>query len=71
MKKYNYKKKSDTLCWNCARCYGGCSWSRFFQPVKGWKARQTTIKNEKSNKIITSYDVEYCPIFKSDRRIEE
>lgn len=43
----------ETLCWSCYNCYNGCSWSRNFTPVKGWKAEY--------NKTMDSYNVITCP----------
>ena len=44
---------TGTLCWVCQNCFGGCSWSSEYIPVKGWKAKTTT----------TSYLVLSCPEF--------
>lgn len=30
----------ETLCWSCRNFAGGCSWSREFKPVDGWRARK-------------------------------
>ena len=50
------KKGKDTLCWECARAYGLCSWSKFFLPVEGWEATPT------QNKRTTSFRVHSCPL---------
>lgn len=42
-----------TLCWVCQNCFGGCSWSRDYTPVEGWKAKKTP----------NSYLVLSCPSF--------
>lgn len=50
-----------TLCWFCKNAVPnkegtvGCSWSREFKPVKGWKARKC--KNSNGD----SYRVYECP----------
>lgn len=36
-----YKRANDTLCWSCKNYYNGCSWSKSFEPVEGWKAKKT------------------------------
>ena len=34
--------KERTICWDCQKTCGGCSWSREFKPVEGWEAVETT-----------------------------
>lgn len=34
-------KEPDTLCWQCSKALGKCSWSHNLTPVKGWTAVQT------------------------------
>ena len=62
-----YTKNEVTLCWNCKRATGFCSWSEDFTPVEGWKAIPTKVKvaNSKGrNKTFTdSYLVIECPLF--------
>lgn len=61
---------SMTICWECANAVPdrnigrGCSWSLYGEPVEGWTAERTKIKNrgkvaEESN----SYQVIACPEF--------
>ena len=59
-KKFAYEPQ---LCWTCGKCYGDCSWSLEFKPVKGWKAEPTIIRNGGSFgcEDIPSYRVEECP----------
>lgn len=52
---------SMTLCWDCARATGGCSWSDSLQPVEGWNAVET-----KKNTLFQSYIVRDCPLFIRD-----
>ena len=61
--------KANSLCWQCKRAYGFCSWSRDFIPVKGWTAKHTIIKSGKSADTIEtdSYYVKKCPLFIQDR----
>jgi len=50
-------KREDSLCTFCEKvCCGGCSWSRDFEPVKGWQA-------ELNN---NGYLVRHCPEFVPD-----
>lgn len=66
------KTKKDTLCWTCQNACGGCSWSRSFKPVKGWEAKKTVIKHQRSEgcKAPFIYDDSYlvinCPEYKMD-----
>lgn len=55
--------KHQSLCWTCKKVYGGCSWSKYFIPVKGWTAIPTQIKVTYSTNYYTddSYDVYACP----------
>lgn len=45
----------EQLCWSCANCYGGCSWSREFKPVEGWTAKRS-IKAD-----VDTYSIIKCP----------
>lgn len=56
------KVRDDTLCWNCARAVGYCSWSQFFEPVKGWVAEKNT-----EHDSAESYAVMACPLFLKGR----
>lgn len=61
--------KKYSLCWQCKKCVGGCSWSREFKPVSGWKAERKIISNHsnRGNKYqrtkIESFVVSECPEF--------
>lgn len=59
-------KEKETLCWKCAN-YSRCSWSDGI-PVKGWKATPTVIHDQ--DKEYESFFVEYCPLFKKDKKEE-
>ena len=65
--KTDYTKEEFTKCWTCQNaCNNGCSWSRSFKPVEGWKAEKTYIE---SNGIFAeSYNVIECPKYIEDRR---
>lgn len=59
-----------SLCWDCANaCSSGCSWSKSFKPVDGWKADRHDIKISSgyNGGLIESYDESYmvyeCPQF--------
>ena len=51
--------KANTLCWDCENCIGGCSWSKNFEPVEGWKAKAVTNSDNSD-----TYLVRECPQFK-------
>lgn len=59
------RTKSNSKCWTCTKFYNGCSWSRDFTPVKGWKADAVTIR-EKGHEDIESYIVKECPEYEKD-----
>ena len=67
-------KRSDTLCWECKKACGYCSWSQEFVPVPGWEAVIETPKGtqftEKFKKI-PDYKVLACPEFSRGRRMGE
>lgn len=48
--------KKRTLCWNCSKATGGCSWSKSLLPVDGWDAEETDV----------SFKVNACPEFEKD-----
>lgn len=58
--------KANSLCWQCKRAYGLCSWSDRFVPVEGWDAEPTIVKGGKEPEI-QSYDIKKCPLFIQDR----
>lgn len=54
-----------TLCWDCANATNvNCPWVGKSEPVPGWKARHTTIRER--GQYIKSYRVESCPMFRRD-----
>lgn len=59
--------KANSLCWQCKRAYGLCSWSENFEPVEGWDAEPTIIMGGKREPAVQSYDVKKCPLFIQDR----
>ena len=58
-----HTKKHDTLCWQCEKAGGKCSWSKDFTPVEGWKAVPTKVKAAERKGYIDSFDVYECPEF--------
>lgn len=57
-------KTNDTICWDCKNACGGCSWSKNFTPVEGWKITKTLIKgNFETDAVIESCIVHSCPEF--------
>ena len=73
-KKEIERTKHITLCWECAKAGGLCSWSKNFTPVDGWTAVPTKIVasqyGDKSN-TIDSYDVYACPEFELMERLKK
>ena len=62
--------KHSTLCWDCDKACGRCSWSKNFKPVEGWQAvptkifQYTTGQGRKRIAYYTdSFDVYECPEF--------
>ena len=35
-------ENGETLCWECKKSGGLCSWSQSLTPVKGWTATEST-----------------------------
>lgn len=54
---------TTTICWDCKNATGGCSWSKYLTPVKGWKA---DLIEETQSKPYTTYSVNECPKFIRD-----
>ena len=62
--KGNFLSKNNTLCWDCRKATtSGCSWSKSFTPVKGWKAEENVLRNNKGERTLISYEVKSCPEF--------
>ena len=58
----------QSLCWDCKKAIGECSWSEEFKPVKGWDATPTVIKSSAHNidPFVDSFIVHSCPLFDMD-----
>lgn len=54
-----------TLCWDCRKACGGCSWSEEHLPVPGWTALETKIRM-KADVFEPSFIVIACPEFDRD-----
>lgn len=54
-----------SICRNCDKACGKCSWSAIFMPVKGWDAEPTKI-NISGRRAIDSFLVKSCPLFRAD-----
>lgn len=54
----------EQLCWSCKKACGGCLWSAFLKPVKGWEAESTVVIDNRY--ISNSYSVKSCPEYEYD-----
>ncbi len=54
------KTHGTQLCWYCKKAAAGCSWSKNFTPINGWKAEKTTVNG------IDTYAISDCPEFVHD-----
>lgn len=61
--------KEQTLCWDCKKSCGDCSWSNHWEhtPVPGWKAKKTSVRLNNSE-YGESYIVQKCPEFEADAK---
>ena len=59
----------ETICWECKKATGGCSWSKKkAKPVDGWEADSTIVKGD--GYTFPSYLVKQCPEYaQDDKRI--
>ena len=59
----------QTLCWDCAKACGGCSWSDYEEqtPVPGWTAEEAQLRLN-NNLFTTTFIVKECPEYRPDRR---
>lgn len=63
----DYTESKFQPCWTCQNaCNGGCSWSREFKPVDGWKAIPTYI--QENGEHANSYKIIYCPEYEKEVR---
>ena len=54
-------KNGGQLCWKCQYATGGCLWSGFYIPIKGWDATPVIVKEE-GYKDIHTYHIKFCPL---------
>lgn len=57
-----HHSRNVSLCIMCQKYCGGCLWSKWFMPVRGW----TAITSHKKNGDIKRAWVGWCPEFKAD-----
>ena len=62
------KRCKGQLCWTCKNANGNdCSWfSKEAEPVEGWTAKPTIIKN--NDGIMKSYRITKCPKYEQGRK---
>lgn len=58
-KKVNYESDQFQPCWTCKNACGGCSWSKDFTPIPGWKAEKTYHRS--NGNYAESYKIASCP----------
>lgn len=72
------RSSSATLCWQCRKACGGCSWTSWdfkrerprFEPVEGWEAVPRMLyAADKARGGVQSYEVRHCPEFKPDQNV--
>ena len=64
------RKSRLSLCWRCIHAVPdtrghGCPWSRDFEPVEGWTAKEGRYFSQKNGKRVANvmYGVQDCPLF--------
>ena len=57
----DYTSNKYQPCWTCKKCFGGCSWSKDFEPVPGWQAIPHNIKE--NGEHANGYRIMYCPLY--------
>lgn len=72
-KGFSNNTKDSTLCWDCEKACGRCSWSKSFTPVEGWNAKPTKVRADKYsvNQLIDSFIVYECPEFEPLKLTDE
>ena len=56
-----HQQRNMSLCIMCRNYCGGCPWSKYFLPVKGWTAIETYKKGHLNRAWVS-----WCPQFKAD-----
>ena len=62
-----YGIKKSSICIDCAKSGGNCSWSSKFIPVVGWEADFIEGGMSGGSMRLSSYRVKSCPLFEKDR----
>lgn len=62
----DYTTEDFQPCWTCQNACGGCSWSRDFEPVKGWKAKPNYLQS--NGEHAATYKIIECPEYKKEVR---
>lgn len=63
------REENEQLCWTCGNACDRCSWIREFQPVAGWDAVPTIIKDKEG--YMESYKISRCPNYTPMRARKE
>lgn len=63
----DYTAPEFTKCWTCQNATGGCTWSMFGEPVKGWIATPEHISA--NGEFADTYHIHNCPEYRKDKRI--
>lgn len=56
-------------CFDCAKAGGGCSWSRDYVPVPGWRAEPIKLRANGRVEREDSYKVFSCPLHEPRRKV--
>lgn len=59
--------KKSSICLDCKKSGGNCSWSSKFIPVEGWDAEYIEGGMSGNSTRLPSYHVKSCPEFQKDR----
>lgn len=61
---------NNQLCWSCTKACGGsdCPWANELKPVKGWKAKESSISMGNGKKREKTYRIIECPLYEKEKR---
>ena len=64
-------QNTNILCFKCKNAYGGCEWSKSFDPVDGWIAEPCDVKSRNRefsnpNLMKSDYHIIWCPKYVED-----
>ena len=57
----------SSICADCVRCVGLCSWSAKFVPIPGWDA-DVVLRRNTDGTYTKGFNVKSCPLFTSESR---